>query len=587
MANHFEECVADATVWAVAHDETPDVVVRAAKRSDTSRTEHDRLREEMGKCQTIVDLVRHAREQFGTRPFLSHPDASGWSFSFEEFDRVTDQVAQAFVDHYGVVQGDRVAVICSNDTLVVVAFFAIIKAGGIASMIHYTNSKECKQEQLERLQPKVIVTMEDVQASEEWPDQAHCSQVVTLESREFQDHLVLQDDEQVEKEFRWRAKSGDLICTFPTSGSTGTPKSVLHTHSSGLGAVLTSFDLYEYANMDFSKERAYLTSSKLSWVSGFISMTRSLALGERLYVSKTDYQVDTYWSNAARLGVTTIFGRSELLSDFLDLEGQEEVRWASTVKSASFGGSHVPAALVERAQKKYPGMLLCSVYGSTEGLFIFGVRHTATSDRYCVYEADSAFSTQMTRTVGLEYRIVDENRRPVGPGETGELVIRSKTVFSGYYGQPEKTEQVLVDGWYHTSDLVRETECSPGQKVVSIVGRVTDMIRVRGGKYQIEPNTIEQLVLAKFARRVKQCTVVGIISAKKGEEAVGFLELCPDLTGSDALAQEINDSIKSELQPWYAVERWHFLSQEEWPQTASGKVDKPALKKLVSLESTL
>ena len=53
---------------------------------------------------------------------------------------------------------------------------------------------------------------------------------------------------------------------------------------------------------------------------------------------------------------------------------------------------------------------------------------------------------------GCEVRIVDENRFDVAPGSVGEIAITSATMFSGYRNYPEKTAEVLCDGWYYSGD---------------------------------------------------------------------------------------------------------------------------------------
>ena len=99
--------------------------------------------------------------------------------------------------------------------------------------------------------------------------------------------------------------------------------------------------------------------------------------------------------------------------------------------------------------------------------------------RYCV-SSGKAIS-------GCQVRVVDGDRRPVSQGSVGEIAITSVSLFDGYRNYPEKTAEVLVDGWYHSGDygFLHEDECY-------VIGRKKDVVIVAGNN--VYPEDVEDVV---------------------------------------------------------------------------------------------
>jgi len=90
------------------------------------------------------------------------------------------------------------------------------------------------------------------------------------------------------------------------------------------------------------------------------------------------------------------------------------------------------------------------------------------------------------------YRTRWKNRL-LGPGETGEVVVRGNLVMKGYYKNPEETAKVSEHGWRHTGDVGYKDE----DGYVYLVDRKKDMI-ISGG-FNVYPNEVEQVILAHSA----------------------------------------------------------------------------------------
>ena len=125
---------------------------------------------------------------------------------------------------------------------------------------------------------------------------------------------------------------------------------------------------------------------------------------------------------------------------------------------------------------------------------------------------------------GCEVRIVDENRFEVAPGSVGEIAITSSTMFSGYRNYPEKTAEVVCDGWYYSGDYGFQND---GE--LFVIGRKKDIIIVAGNN--VYPEDVEDAVGA----------VPGVIPGR----VVAIGEENPEL-GSEHVAVIAETSITSE-----------------------------------------
>src|SRR5436309_6797959 len=120
---------------------------------------------------------------------------------------------------------------------------------------------------------------------------------------------------------------------------------------------------------------------------------------------------------------------------------------------------------------------------------------------------------------GVEARVVDEANVALGPGEVGELLIRTPAVMDGYLGAPEETRTVLADGWFRTGDLAT----IDAEGWVRITGRKRERI-LRGG-HSVFPSEVEATLLTH--PDVAEAAVVGVPDDALGEEVAAFVVLRP------------------------------------------------------------
>ena len=167
----------------------------------------------------------------------------------------------------------------------------------------------------------------------------------------------------------------------------------------------------------------------------------------------------------------------------------------------------------------------------------------------------------------VEVKIVDPaTREEVAQGVQGELCTRGYHVMKGYYKNPEASaEAVDAEGWLHTGDLAVMND----KGYCKITGRIKDMI-IRGGE-NIYPREIEEFLYTH--PKVMDVQVVGIPSSKYGEEVSAFIKLKEGVTADD---EEMRTFCKDKI-AFHKIPAF-FLFVDEYPTTASGKIQKYKLR---------
>jgi amino acid adenylation domain-containing protein len=179
---------------------------------------------------------------------------------------------------------------------------------------------------------------------------------------------------------------------------------------------------------------------------------------------------------------------------------------------------------------------------------------------------DSAKPPSIGRAVpSAEVHILDEQLRPVSPGEPGEICIAGRGVGRGYRNRPELTAAKFVANLYGEGRLYRTGDrarlLSSGE--IAFMGRMDDQIKIRG--YRIEP---QEIVVALD----RHPQIRGSVVIAREEALVAYIVLTPDAVLTSSTLREF----LSATMPEYMIPAT-FVQLSELPLTTSGKYDKAAL----------
>jgi long-chain acyl-CoA synthetase len=183
-----------------------------------------------------------------------------------------------------------------------------------------------------------------------------------------------------------------------------------------------------------------------------------------------------------------------------------------------------------------------------------------------VLMANPVAANRVPGTVGLplpgtECRVVDPDNptSDVAPGAAGELLVRGPQVFDGYFGRPEETEAVFVDGWFRTGDIVTIDDAG----FVRIVDRIKELI-ITGG-FNVAPTEVENVL--RQHPLVEDVAVVGLPDEHSGEEVVAAVVLAP---GAILDEDAIRTFARGILTPYKVPRR--VVVVDELPKSLIGKV---------------
>ena len=315
----------------------------------------------------------------------------------------------------------------------------------------------------------------------------------------------------------------DLLALFYTSGTTGLPKAVMHTHASALACAQI------WLEVDRDQDSVMGTGA-IIWGIGFPALVGPAFYAGMTLVLEQDWGPSNFLKVVPREKVTHV---SLIPSFFSALLGSDEHEGVdlSSLKVIVLGGEPLLPALRERIMKRLPGAAIYSYYGQTEAPYTcFGRHDDGSQDIASVGRARMGCAVRITDPSGA--RVV---------GEVGEINLRGPNVMAGYDRLPERTAEVLRDGWYVGGDLGRMDE----DGFLYVLGRREDSI-LKGGRWS-QPAEIEEA--AAEVEGVAEAGAVGVPAHPEGRDAVEqrILVAVVPRAGASLDAEEVRAALAARL----------------------------------------
>jgi acyl-CoA synthetase (AMP-forming)/AMP-acid ligase II len=394
----------------------------------------------------------------------------------------------------GLCQGDRVAILATDSIEYVETVLALFKVGAIVVPLNFRLSAQ-----------EIGSLLRTAEASWIFAGERYVPMLTGLRSElPALRHVVGMDDTAGTTPFTSLIEGGpaglvptaevadeDIIVLAFTSGTTGLPKGVMQSHR--MWKNMCSNATMEYR---FRRDQFRYSASPLCHVAGFNLMLKTLDRGSTsLMLPQWNAAEILPWF---RNGLTDVFLVPTMLADLLR---QPDVTPADfrTLRSVLYGAAPMSPALLERAMAVMDCEFTNGFGAGTEA----GMQSVLSpEDHLKALNGHPHLLGSVGRPgYNVDLQIWDEHNQEVPAGTVGEIVTRSDMVMSGYLGQPEKTAEVVVDGWFKGGDLGYLDD----DGYLYLAGRKHDMI-IRGGE-NIYPIEIES-VLAAYPG-VVECAVVG------------------------------------------------------------------------------
>jgi len=495
-------------------------------------------------------VAEHARRE-PAAVAVSHGDRD---LTYGELDRAAEALA-ARLRGRGVGPGVLVGVHLERSPEVVVALFAVLRAGGAYLPLDPDYPAERLSFMVEDSGASLLLTSGELAGLGE---SAGVSEML-LDAPE--------DGEPAERPAGAGPDPDDVAYVIYTSGSTGRPKGVMVTHGNLRHS--TAARLRYYGGKYGVRPGGFLLLSSFAFDSSVAGVFGTLCAGGRLVLPTGSRQADglRFGELAARQGVTHLLCVPSLYSALLEerAEGLEGVIVA---------GEACHPDLVESHFAEHPGTRLWNEYGPTEA--------TVWSTVHELLPGATGSRVPIGRPIdGATLHLLDADGRRVPPGVTGEVFLGGSGVTRGYAGRAGLTaERFVPDPFdprgggrlYRTGDLARWSAAGE----LLFLGRVDHQVKVRG--FRIELGEIEAAL--REHRAVKEAAAVPLATGAGGEAAAprydrlaAYLELRdgePE-PQAHALRQFLRDRLPDGMIPGA------FVVLDALPLSPNGKVDRRAL----------
>ncbi len=270
-------------------------------------------------------------------------------------------------------------------------------------------------------------------------------------------------------------------------------------------------------------------------------------------------------------GVTFTHGVPTILQMLLDAATKADVDLAGL--KMVIGGSALPKALARQAMDK--GVDVFAGYGMSETGPLLTVAHLQSSDLSGDPDQEVGIRAKAGRACPLvDLRIVDPDMKDAArDGATsGEVVVRAPWLTSGYFNNPEASEQLWVGGYLHTSDI---GVMSP-DGYLQITDRIKDVIKT-GGEW-ISSLQLEDIIMHRAG--VAECAVIGVKDARWGERPLALIvrdpKTTPPVSEEEIKAHVLTYSDKGVISKFAVPQKILFV--DALAKTSVGKFDKRALR---------
>jgi long-chain acyl-CoA synthetase len=507
-------------------------------------------------------LVQHFLEHSAERsPWKVALVCDGQRLTYGELENRSNRLARAF-RHRGLERGERVVLYLPNSIELVVGIFAALKAGGVSVVINYTTKAHKLAYILNNCQASLLLTSRQRLSSA----QKLAREVASLRTvmvagvpagEELPAGLLSYEAVQVDYPlYRLPAVNIDLdlACLIYTSGSTGDPKGVMSDHSN---VVFASGSIIEY--LQNVPGDVVIDVLPLSFDYGLYQLFMVFRFGGTLVLEKGFAYPAAILKRMEEERVTGFPGVPTIFAVLQQMDIRTYdlgcLRYLTNTAAA------LPPSHIKALQAMFPQARLYSMYGLTE---------TKRTLYLPPDEVDRRPGSVGIAIPGTEVWLEDEAGNRLGPGQTGELVVRGRHVMRGYWGDEEATRRRYRPGpipgerLCYTGDLFSMDE----QGFFYFVARRDDIIKCRGEK--VAPKEVENVLYALGG--VREAAVVGVPDPIQGQAVKAFVVAGhQEMTEAQVLAH-----CRANLEDFMVPKYVELCTQ--LPKTTSGKIKKSDLQ---------
>ena len=485
--------------------------------------------------------------------------------NYGAFKNITDQCA-AFFQGIGIEKGDRVMLILKRRVEWWYSMVALHKIGAVViPATHMLTEKDiiyrCHMAGISGIiscgDPLVLGHVQKARRFS--PMLRHCISIGPIVPNGFYDFWRgLHEATPFERPPRNKVTDNFLL--YFTSGTTGEPKMVMHDYSYPLAHIVTAKYWHK-----LNENSLHLTLADTGWgkavwgkfygqmlcgATVFVYDFEGRFIPSHLLKILQDYRISSFCAPP------TIY--RFLIREELERYDLSALKWCTTA-----GEALNPSVFDEWKQKT--GITIYEAYGQTETTMVVGTYPWVKPKPGSMGVPNPQYHID----------IVDEQGNSVAPMEHGELVINVEKgkplgLFKSYYRNDEMTEKRIVNGLYHTGDVVYRDN----DGYLWFVSRIDDVIKTSG--YRVGPFEVESALMTHPA--VAECAVTAAPDEIRGQIVKATIVLTSEYEdkASEALASELQEHVKRETAPYKYPRIVEFV--RELPKTISGKIKRAEIR---------
>ena len=528
------------------------------------------------KC--LPDFLERSMQRFPDKMALNF---QGFEITFKQLQDMVERFA-ACLHQFGVRQGDAVALLLPNVIPCVAAYYAAMRIGAVTVMNNPLYSDRELEHQFNDSGAKVLITLDLL--GNRMIDLRPKTSIKQIVYTSIGDYLPFPKNllfplvakkkklaaavKPADDVYRWKPLLAGATPNAPkaelsfddvamyqyTGGTTGVSKGVMLTHGNlsrqvqqtaawfpGFGSDEIMLGALPFFHV-FGLTTAMNLAIYFSWGNILIPKPQPPQLLEAISKFKPTF---------APLVPTMYIGILQHPAiDKTDL---------TSIKGCFSGSAPLPVEVIKEFEKR-TGATIVEGYGLTESSPVTHINPYGEGSQRKVGSIGVPISDTVCRILDL-----NDGTTILGPGESGELLIKGPQVMRGYWNRPEATAETIVDGWLHTGDIASMDE----EGYFFIVDRKKDMI-ISGG-YNIYPRDLEEVFFEH--PKVSEATAIGIPHPKRGEAVKVFVVL---KEGESATQEEMIAFCDGKLAKYKWPTEIEF--RDELPKTNVGKVLKKDLR---------
>jgi long-chain acyl-CoA synthetase len=486
----------------------------------------------------LASLLVESAERTPEAPAIRLGDLE---LSYGELDERSARLA-ALLRERGFEAGDRVGVMLPNVPEFPVAYYGVLRAGGVVVPMNVLLKRREIAFYLDDSGAELVLAWHGFLAeAREGADDAG-AELIEVEPAAFAATLA---EHEPGTGLADTAEDDTAVILY-TSGTTGKPKGAELTHDN----LFRNADVSSRTTCEIAAGDVVLGALPLFHSFGqTVGMNSSLKVGACLtLVPKFD--PGEALATMQRDGVTHFYGVPTMFGALLH-HPEREAFDTSKLRTCITGGASMPVEVLRGFEDAF-GAVVLEGYGLSE-----------TSPVACSNHPDRERKAGSIGTPieGVEMRVVGEDDEEVAQGEVGEIVIRGHNIMKGYWQRPDATEEAMRGGWLHSGDMARTDE----DGYFYIVDRKKDLI-IRGG-YNVYPREVEEVLYEH--PKIREAAVVGVPHDEWGEE-IGAAVVLHE--GEELAPEEVSTYVKERIAAYKYPRLVWFI--EDLPKGPTGKILK-------------